>query len=44
MKKHKENARKVIAILDDVNRKLKALFIEHAEDQKALDARYKKAA
>jgi len=44
MKDHNEMLRKAIAILDDVNARLKALYFEHKEDQAHIDASMKKAA
>jgi len=41
MKDHKTNAMKAIAILDSINKKLRALYIKH---QNAQNARMKRAA
>lgn len=44
MNTHKENARKVIAILDGVNKMLDALLVKHIAAQEAENQKLKKAA
>lgn len=44
MKKHIENAKKVLAILTGINKTLDALEIKHIKAQAEMDTEFKKAA